>query len=252
MSLTNIEKFIEAFRKVKAMGEIKSNRSGNTGIGKTLEDIMNVKENNLQTPDLYNFEIKSQRGLSESYVTLFTKSPKPRGVNTQLRLKYGTFDEEFKDLKVLHTSIFYNRWNTHKSGYSFMVDIEEQSEKIFLRIKSLDTNIEENVSVNWDFKTLKTKLEKKLQNLAFVNASSRKIDGIEYFNFKECMLYSGGLTLERFIKALKDGLIMYDIRIGVYHNPLKRNYGKSHDHGSAFRIKKENFLNLYDKELIIN
>lgn len=36
---------------------------------------------------------------------------------------------------------------------------------------------------------------------------------------------------------------MFDIKIGV-HNSGK-NIGKTHDHGSGFRIKRSNFQNLY-------
>jgi len=252
MPNTDADKFIESFQKVKEMGEIKSNRSGNTGVGKTLEDIMNVEENNLQIPDLFNFEIKSQRNLSESYVTLFTKSPKPPRINNTLRLKYGSNDEVFNDIKVLHTSVFHSRWNTHMAGYGYRTYVDYENEKLLLKLKSLETDVEEDFTIYWDFEDLNIKLNNKLQNLAFVKADvSRREDG-EYFFFKECILYTGGLTLNRFLKAIEDDYIMFDVRIGAYKNPNNRaTYGKIHDHGSGFRIKKQNFLNLYDRELRI-
>ena len=42
---------------------------------------------------------------------------------------------------------------------------------------------------------------------------------------------------------LSKGLIMYDIRIGSYQSGT--NYGKSHDHGSGFRILEKNLNKLY-------
>lgn len=36
---------------------------------------------------------------------------------------------------------------------------------------------------------------------------------------------------------------MYDIRIGAYGSGKK--LGKPHDHGSGFRIKENNLVNLY-------
>ena len=42
---------------------------------------------------------------------------------------------------------------------------------------------------------------------------------------------------------LDKGLIMYDIRIGSYRSGL--NYGKTHDHGSGFRILEKNIWKLY-------
>jgi hypothetical protein len=37
---------------------------------------------------------------------------------------------------------------------------------------------------------------------------------------------------------------MFDIRIGVHKTG--NNYGRPHDHGSGFRVKKENISELYD------
>lgn len=44
--INTIEEFIEAFTAIKQMGWIRTHRSGNTGIGKTLEDLLDIQENN--------------------------------------------------------------------------------------------------------------------------------------------------------------------------------------------------------------
>lgn len=48
-----------------------------------------------------------------------------------------------------------------------------------------------------------------------------------------------------------EGKIMYDIRIGSYKNPAKRNYGKPHDHGSGFRIRPVDLTSLYADQIIV-
>ena len=104
---SNKEKIIESFYAIKGLGYVQSNRKNNTGIGKTFEDYVGVLENNLDTPDLAGFEIKSHRIASQSYVTLFTKSPSfPRGANNYLKDTYGEPYQDDLDLKSLHTSIF--------------------------------------------------------------------------------------------------------------------------------------------------
>lgn len=60
-----------------------------TGIGKTLEDLLDIQENNYQEPDFGEYELKASRSNSNSMLTLFTKSPLPKGANTRLRLMYG-------------------------------------------------------------------------------------------------------------------------------------------------------------------
>jgi hypothetical protein len=42
---------------------------------------------------------------------------------------------------------------------------------------------------------------------------------------------------------------MFDIRIGV-HNSGK-NIGRTHDHGSGFRVKKENVSELFDEVVLV-
>ena len=55
-----------------------------------------------------------------------------------------------------------------------------------------------------------------------------------------------GLTLEKMIASLEDGELFIDIRIGVYSSG--RNIGRTHDHGTAFRIKLDKLLTYGDVE----
>lgn len=41
------------------MGFVKTHRAHDTGIGKTLEDILGIKENNLRLPDVGDVELKA-------------------------------------------------------------------------------------------------------------------------------------------------------------------------------------------------
>ena len=249
--MDNQEKFIEAFKHVRSLGRVKAARKGNTGIGKTLEDIIGVEENNLDAPDLHGYEIKSQRLLTSSYLTLFTKAPtSPKRVNNELRLKYGSFDKEFPDIKVLHTSVFASIWNTHKAGYGYSLQVDKEEEKIKLLIKDLETKSLVEDDIYWDFQTLNRIFNEKLQNLAFVQAQQEKINGEEYFTYEKCTLFYG-IDIDKFICQVNKGNIMFDIRIGAYKNKESKNYGKTHDHGSGFRIKCDKLVNLYDEKIEI-
>ena len=137
MQTTNLDLFIRDFNKVRDMGFTESRRSNSTGIGKTFEDLIGVAENNAKEPDLHGFEIKSQRNLSGSYVTLFTKSPTiPKSANTHLRMAYGSFDTEHPDVKVLHTSIFSSYLRETVRSLSFCACIRKK-QKNFKKCKTL-------------------------------------------------------------------------------------------------------------------
>ena len=243
--MINIERFKKDFIKVKNMGAIKSNRIGHTGIGKTLEDALSIVENNHEAPDLHGIEVKSQRNLTNSYLTLFTKAPTwPKRINSELRIKYGTPDREYTDVKVLHASIFSQRFTDHHSGYSFKLVCNSQSEKIYLIVKNTKTNeILEN-NIYWTYEVIKNIFNNKLKHLAFISAETHKSNNVEYFRFDRCKLYMYS-NFNNFIKQLEKGNIMFDLRIGAYKTGHKK--GKTHDHGSGFRIKRDNISNLFNE-----
>lgn len=242
--MKNKEKIIEEFKKIKSLGFVKSNRSNNTGIGKTFEDYIGVVENNLDEPDLLGYEIKSHREETSSYVTLFTKSPSfPRGANAYLNNNYGTPYENNVSLKKLHTSMFASKLNTYGGKYSFKLINERMSKVIKIGVYDINTQNLIDDSVGYTYDSLEKILEKKLKNLFYVSAVREYREGIEYFAFNKAEIYTNP-SFEKFLDLIDRGLIMYDIRIGSYQSGSK--LGKPHDHGSGFRIIESNIKLLFD------
>ena len=107
--MDSLNKIKFEFERIKDLGFVKSNRINNRdgGIGNTFEDYLGVSENNLRDPDFEGFEVKTQRQITSSYITLFSKSPSfPKGANAILKEKFGEVrDENFPDLKKLYASI---------------------------------------------------------------------------------------------------------------------------------------------------
>ena len=81
-----------------------------------------------------------------------------------------------------------------------------------------------------------------MKNLALISAEVRRIDSIEYFKYTSCTLYYD-ISFDRFINLIDQGNIMIDIRLGTYRSG--KNIGKLHDHGTGFRIKKQDIHCLY-------
>jgi hypothetical protein len=247
----NINKMIEAFTKVKELGFKETRRSGNTGIGKSLEDFLGIRENNIDKPDLHDFEIKSQRELATSKVTLFTKAPtNPKGANAVLKDNFGTPDENFPDIKVLHTSVYHDHFNTHKGGYAFKLECDDQNEKMLLLIKNIEMDKIVSQEVYWSYPVLRDIVENKIKNLAFVTANTRSNkNGREEFHFTKMNLFTG-ITFENLLNYIKqEGGLMFDIRIGAYKSG--KLYGRPHDHGSGFRVKPDHLRGLYTREIIV-
>ena len=235
------EQLISEFKRIRSLGFIGSNRSHDTGIGKTFEDYMNIAENNKTGPDIGDFEIKSQRDLSKSYITLFTKSPSyPKGANRFLKDNFGKPDSQHPDVKVLHTSIFGDRFNTANNEFGFRIVVNDIEEKLILQVKKLDTDeIISDGAIYWHFKHMEGK---KLKNSFLVLADKKIINGTEYFHYTQARMFFD-FSFSKLIDGFKKGYIMFDFRMGAYKSGKSK--GKPHDHGSGFRVKRGNLKDLF-------
>lgn len=219
--MLDYESLVEKLKKIKEMGYIKTHRRGNTGIGKTLEDLLGIKENNIPGPDSETLELKSARKNAKSMLTLFTKSPLPRRANSVLLRKYGYPSAKGNNKKELHTTVKATGFNTLKGKPGFKIEIKED------RLELISAKGE--VLGYWDKETLKKAFERKLPRLLYVKADCRGSGEEEEFWFNEAWLLSG-FDFDNFIKLVREGTIVVDIRIGQYPN------GKPHDHGTGFRV----------------
>ncbi|MBI5391271.1 MvaI/BcnI restriction endonuclease family protein [Candidatus Woesearchaeota archaeon] len=244
-----LQGFKKDFLAIKAKGFVPSNRAHDTGIGKTFEDSIGIVENNNFLADYAGvLEIKSKRELSKSMLTLFTKSPSnPKGVNSYLREKYGSPDTAAGGMKTLHTTFSALKFNTFVNKYGFRLEVDKKYRKLFVLVKDLTTGGIVDKDIWYDFDTLKEIIEMKCQHIAFISAKSKKENGKEYFAFTNVVLLKN-LTFERFARSVAEGLIEYDIRIGVYRSGKHK--GKTHDHGSGFRVKKGNLNKVFNIEEI--
>lgn len=214
-------KIVEDLNRIKEKSYIKTHRSGNTGIGKTLEDELNIKENNVPGPNGFRLELKSARKNSKSMLTLFTKSPLPEKANSVLLEQFGYPSAKGNEKKELHTTVNALGFNQLKGKTGFKINIRKE------RIELISEGGE---SIGyWDKETLRESFERKLPRLMYVKADVKGSGSEEMFWFNEAWVLKG-FDFENFLKLLKEGTILIDIRIGQYPN------GKPHDHGTAFRV----------------
>ena len=183
-------------------------------------------------------------------MTLFTKSPNaPKGANKILRNNYGETYIEYPGLKKLHTSIFSNKFNTYKEKFGFKIINDKANKRVSIVIKNLATEKIETFSPFWNYKELEKVLNKKLKALFYVNADTRKIDGKEEFHYTKAKIFLNP-SLENLLNLIDNGKLMIDIRIGSYKSG--KNKGKTHDHGTGFRIKPSDLHLLYNDVIDID
>ncbi len=224
--ITTLNDFIREYQKICDMGWIKTHRSGPTGIGKTLEDLLGIEENNIDGPDFGDYELKSCRINSNSMLTMFTRAPQPAKSNTYLRLKYGYSSDAYdNDSKVLHSTLSADRFvSVYNTGNQLKIVCDDNKISIASQMGIED--------VYWTRDTLKRCFEKKYKNkFVYAKALSRGSGANEEFKFVEAYEVSG-FDYYAMIDLLEQGKIYIDLRIGQYPD------GRTHDHGTGFRIRE--------------
>jgi len=234
--MLEFEELVKKLEGIKELGWVKTHRSGNTGIGKTLEDLLGIKENNIPGPDAHMIELKSIRQNATNMLTLFTKSPFPKGANTKILHEYGYKTSERGERKILHTTVNAVEYNRLRGNIGFKLDTKDDR----IELISQESNSKKRILGYWTYEILKNCFEKKLPQLMLVKARSRGHGENEEFHYNEAWFLKG-FDFDNFKKLLSEGVVVADMRIGQYPD------GRTHDHGTAFRVKLKN-LDLCFKE----
>jgi hypothetical protein len=245
---------------IKNMGWIRNQRPGNAGgVGNTLEDLLDVAENNLQLPDFGDWELKSQRADTGSLLTLFHTEPQPRAakiVPQILLLKYGWPHQEAVTTYPRNELSFPQTINaTSYSDRGFRVNVDYDSRTVFIsfdfyRIDERHAEWRESVRRRigtsdidpnpfWTFRDIEEKLSSKINNLMYVRADRKTVGGEEFFKYNQIEAYVDP-TLDRFLSLMQDGLIYVDFDARTGHN-----------HGTKFRIRPANKTDLYQTHIIV-
>ena len=249
------DSLIQELKEIKQMGWVPNARPGNVGgVGNTLEDLLGIKENNLPIPNAAEWELKCQRLNSGSLTTLFHMEPSPtayRFVPQILLPKYGWKHQKAGILYPLGEMSFRQTINGPTgTDRGFRVVVDRIARKVMISFNYLavvDHHKEWLESVGhrvglgelspqpyWGFDDLFHKAGTKLLNAFYVQAESRKDDGVEFLHYCRIQILRK-FDFEHFLNAIEGGnvLVDFDARTG-------------HNHGTKFRLKQDCLPDLYD------
>ena len=232
----NINEFITKLEIIRDRGYIKSHRSGNVGIGKTLEDFLEIDENNISGPDFSVYELKSTRRQSSTMLTLFTKTPAPKGAIKELVDNFGYKQRKSSSKTKQTTLVAFDNGsdNTPLEDKELHVTVDAIKPnsvglQLFFVGERLHFKNDKGIVAYYDRDTLEKAFEKKYHSMIYVIADCKKEGKQELFWFNEAYRLDR-FGFSTFMKLIKDGLLKVDIRVGHYPD------GRVHDHGTAFRI----------------
>ena len=241
MKTKELEDLKQEFSRIKNMGYVKSTREGVTGVGKTFEDLIGKAEDTKGIPDYHGIEIKTRLGYSKSYTTLFNSTPEGKLETQRLCKEYGYPDKILKDKKILNISITKTP-TIVANKYHFNLKIDYEKQRLILIIKDRYGHLLED-RVYWNFKTLKEKLNTKLQYVALINAWPTTRNNIKYYKYYKINFYKLK-SFEKFIELIDKDIIRISLKIGVYREGLKK--GLPHDRGTSFELKALDFCELFE------
>lgn len=213
-----LQEFKQKFKTLKAKGFVKSRRKGPTGVGHTLEVELGLSENNLDLPDIEDFELKGHRINSSSMITLFTFNRKAWQMKAiQAVRKYGSLDKD------------------GRQGLYYTMSLKPNSAGVFLFVDDTDMyvrHVSGEIIAKWNLVSVAKQFKKKMPALLFVSAFSEERDGIEYFHYQRAQLMTG-VSSELIAEQIRSENILIDLRLHDKGTEGARN------HGTGFRVKED-------------
>ncbi len=196
--------------------------AGTGAPGRLLEHLLGIDENNHDSPDLMDWELKFHEG--GSLITLFHKDPEPRGMLRQMVHEYG--------------------WDDAKGRVSFRHTIHGESPRGFYVVNEADrvlvrNKLKDGVVPYWTHDTLMNCCGAKLRRLIVVDGERVKypVNGVKYNSATAYWEFDIG----GFCNALEQGKVAIDFDTRTKEGPgtALRN------HGTKFRVSVDNLASLY-------
>lgn len=241
--MNTFENLLKDFNKIYHMGYVKSVNNNKNSVGITIEKLLESTGGDFNIPDYYDIEIKALRDYYMAEFDLFNSTPDGKYVcSTQwLSESFGYPDKDFRNIKVFKGNVYGNKENRIGLFYNYKLEVDEKNQKIILNIYNRSMKLINN-DIYWDFDSLKEKLERKLKKLAIFGFKKQSQNNELFIHYNTLKLYKLR-GFNEFLKCIKNGYIFVTFKTGV--NKRGPYIGKFTDHGTSFRISKNNIWRLF-------
>ena len=204
MRIYSKESLIEALHEIRHMGWIPNARPGNVGgIGNTLEDLLDIEENDLPIPNAAEWELKCQREGTSSLTTLFHTEPSPRALRFVPRILLPKYGWRREGVGTRHPAGELSFQQTiselSRTDREFGVVVNRTDRKVLISfdyravdprhsewLASVETRVglgELDPQPYWGFSDLFHKAGTKLLNCFYVRAQVRREESQEFFRY---------------------------------------------------------------------
>jgi hypothetical protein len=260
MKIYTKESLIQSLKVIASRGWIENLRGNNDGaIGNTLEDLLDIKENNLPLPNAAEWELKTHRVGNTSLVSFFNLAPSPRAIKFVPRLLLPNYGWQHKEAgKKYPENEMSFRQTIHgraASDRGFMVKIDRRERKVLISFDSskIDerhsqwkSDVKQRIGLNelepqpyWGFDDLEHKAGTKMLNCFFVQAEVKRENDKQFFHYVSVEMLQK-FSFAGFLQEIENANILVDFDARTHH-----------DHGTSFRIREAIIPKLYEKATVI-
>lgn len=229
-----LQEFLFQFDKVSARGFVKTLRPGDTGVGYTLETLLEIPENNSPRGDFQGMEIKAYRDSETEFddqdkMNLFLKEPEwLDGLTTAERIQqYGYKDPNGRQAWYLSVT-------SRRNEANLQLVVTGQGDVLELHRNDLPI-------ARWSLEVLGQRLQEKHTHSVFVGAESKGKGADEEFWYKT-VTWCQEPSAKRLLELTASGDIIVELRMHL------RPDGSARNHGTAFRIRKHKLQTLFRQQ----
>jgi hypothetical protein len=217
------DELLYKLRLISASGFVPAILNADTGIGRTLENLLGILMNSSKAPDYKGIELKSYRDKRGNRKNLFAQVP-------EWNLS------KFKSSAEILENFGYNRGDDFKL-YCTVSSIVRNSQGLMLKLDNntrqlLENSDKSNIGdfVVWGLETLHKRLLEKHNETFWITADSKIIDGKEFFQYKK-VEHTKKPIVSQFDILLEQGIITLD------HLIKRKVTGRVVEKGPIFKLK---------------
>ena len=237
----SFEKLKIELYKINCLNWIPSKGSGPSASGKTLENLLNKKDDNLAIADYNGIELKVRNIYSKYDLHLFCCAFDGKPIEAKTLLDIGGYiKKDSPNCKEFCTNICATKRKVIRN-YSYILRVNRAKERLELVIFYGFTNQIRRI-MSWSFDELKSRIDHKLKYLAIIPVRRQILNNTTYFKYQTATFYKFR-GFEEFLKLIESGEITVTFKLSYYkYGPKAFNY---YDKGTSFDIKYDSIKKLF-------
>ena len=226
------DELVEKLTNISSLGYVPTVKSGDTGIGMTLQNLLGLPPDSSKLPDYKGIELKSKRiSKSKTRFTLFSNVPawdlSPITTAWHLLMKYGYIGKDGK-WRLSHQIDV-----TKPNSIGLVLQMDWSNRWLKQNHFDQDTSLTTHVTT-WELETLAKRLMEKHNETFWVYANKRGSGANEEFHFVTAQ-HTRSPIEDNLYLLLETGLIQVDYTLSIKNESTRT----VRDHGYLFKINPE-------------